>query len=132
LTLVQIRDLYLMAHQYQLETELAHGKPDEAFTRQFLSNASSKSLPISGWSSADFIVGAGVVIIQPSTSRVVLLKRRRKIKDQNGIEKEELVYFLPKGRKDVGESLAENALREGYEEVSDFCLPRSRCYRLEL
>jgi len=110
-----------MADCHPLETEIAHQKPDEPFHRRFLSAASSKSLPISLWASSDFLLGAGVVIIQPSTSRVVLLKRVEKFKDENGVETDGIVYFLPKGRKDVGESLSEAALREGYEESGYKC-----------
>ena len=47
-----------------------------------------------------------MVILQPSTSRVVIVHETR------------LNYwFLPKGRKDVGESMEQAALREAYEEV---------------
>jgi 8-oxo-dGTP pyrophosphatase MutT (NUDIX family) len=31
-------------------------------------------------------------------------------------------WFLPRGRKDIGESLEQAALREAYEEVSSFIL----------
>lgn len=48
-----------------------------------------------------------MVIIQPSTRKVVLLYERRRN-----------YWFLPKGRKDIGESLEQTALREAYEEVS--------------
>lgn len=52
------------------------------------------------------MIGAGMVILQPSTSRVVIVHETR------------LNYwFLPKGRKDVGESMEQAALREAYEEV---------------
>jgi len=80
------------------------------------SSSSTESKITAIWSSHDFILGAGVVIIQPSTGRVVLLKRKGKIKG-----KEETIYFLPKGRKDIGESIEECALREGYEESGYKC-----------
>ena len=52
------------------------------------------------------MLGAGMVIIQPSSAKLVLLYENR------------LKYwFLPKGRKDLGESLEQTALREAYEEV---------------
>jgi hypothetical protein len=48
-----------------------------------------------------------MVIIQPETEKIVVIyDTKRKI------------WFLPKGRKDVGESLEQTALRETYEEVS--------------
>jgi len=46
-----------------------------------------------------------MVVIQPSTGKIVLL-----------YESEDKVWFLPKGRKDVGETLEQTALRETYEE----------------
>jgi len=51
------------------------------------------------------MLGAGMVIIQPSTNKVVLV--------YDSIGK---YWFLPKGRKDLGESLEKTALREAYEE----------------
>ncbi|EJD43363.1 hypothetical protein AURDEDRAFT_32946, partial [Auricularia subglabra TFB-10046 SS5] len=53
----------------------------------------------------DFVLGSGCVILQPSTSRIVLIW-----------DHEEKYWMLPRGRKDLGESLQEAALREGYEE----------------
>jgi len=47
-----------------------------------------------------------MVIIQPSTHRLVILYDTQKKR-----------WFLPKGRKDLGESLEQAALREAYEEV---------------
>jgi 8-oxo-dGTP pyrophosphatase MutT (NUDIX family) len=47
-----------------------------------------------------------MVVIQPSTGKIVVI-----------YESKEKVWFLPKGRKDVGESLEQAALREAYEEV---------------
>jgi 8-oxo-dGTP pyrophosphatase MutT (NUDIX family) len=49
-----------------------------------------------------------VVIIQPATGKVVLVTDKRER------------WFLPKGRKDKGESLEQTALREAYEEVNEF------------
>jgi len=57
------------------------------------------------WFASDFMVGAGMVIFQAGTGRVVLLQNA-----DNGR------WFLPKGRKDVGESLEQAVLREAYEE----------------
>lgn len=55
--------------------------------------------------SENFMLGAGAVIIQPSSEKVVIV--------QDGDH-----WFLPKGRKDLGESIEEAVLREAYEEVS--------------
>ncbi|PCH43129.1 hypothetical protein WOLCODRAFT_121534, partial [Wolfiporia cocos MD-104 SS10] len=65
------------------------------------------------------MLGAGLVIIQPSSGKVLLCcksKRRR--------------WFLPTGRKDVGESIEQAALREVYEEIrkSDTGLPTEQDY----
>jgi 8-oxo-dGTP pyrophosphatase MutT (NUDIX family) len=51
------------------------------------------------------MLGAGMVIIQPSTHKIVVI-----------YETEKQYWFLPRGRKDVGESLEQAALREAYEE----------------
>ncbi|KAF8889124.1 NUDIX hydrolase domain-like protein [Infundibulicybe gibba] len=66
---------------------------------------SSPAIPNSGWCSADFMLGAGMVIIQPATGKLVLIW-----------EAERKYWFLPKGRKDRGETLEQAALREAYEE----------------
>jgi hypothetical protein len=54
--------------------------------------------------SENFMLGAGAVIIQPSSQKVVI------VQDGNR-------WFLPKGRKDLGEPIEQAALREAYEEV---------------
>ncbi|KAG7443240.1 uncharacterized protein BT62DRAFT_1009426 [Guyanagaster necrorhizus] len=66
---------------------------------------SSAEIPDGGWASCDFMMGSGMVIIQPSSHKVVVC--------YDSLRQE---YFLPKGRKDVGESLEEAAVREAYEE----------------
>ncbi|KAH8822663.1 hypothetical protein DL96DRAFT_1618635 [Flagelloscypha sp. PMI_526] len=71
-----------------------------------ISEHSSPMLPNSIYCSSDFMLGAGMVIIQPSTKKVVLV-----------FDKSLQCFFLPKGRKDVDESLEETALREAYEET---------------
>jgi len=70
-----------------------------------LSERSTAAIPNSIFHATDFRLGAGVVIIQPSTSKIVL------VTDKRGR------WFLPKGRKDKGESLEQTALREAYEET---------------
>ena len=47
-----------------------------------------------------------MVIIQPSSGKVVLVN-----------DTELGTWFLPRGRKDIGETLEQCALREAYEEV---------------
>lgn len=74
-----------------------------------LSPNSTAGFPDSLIYASDFMIGAGMVIIQPSTGRVVL------VKEPDG---DSFHWFLPKGRKDTGESLEQAALREAYEEVS--------------
>ncbi|KAK3065205.1 hypothetical protein LTS18_006414, partial [Coniosporium uncinatum] len=54
--------------------------------------------------------GAGVAIFHLRTSRVVVCHHSR-----------DRYYFLPKGRKDIGESLAEASVREGFEESGVRC-----------
>jgi hypothetical protein len=55
--------------------------------------------------SENFMLGAGAIIIQPSSGKVVIVQEGNR-------------WFLPKGRKDLEESIEAAALREGYEEVS--------------
>ncbi|TFK48202.1 hypothetical protein OE88DRAFT_1647196 [Heliocybe sulcata] len=69
------------------------------------SHSSSPAVPDSLWYASDFVIGAGMVIIQPSTRKIVVV--------YDGSSER---WFLPKGRKDVGESIEEAALREAYEE----------------
>ncbi|GLB44509.1 putative NUDIX domain containing protein [Lyophyllum shimeji] len=70
-----------------------------------LSEFSSPAVSNCGWASENFMLGAGMVIIQPSSHKVVVVHDSR----YN-------YWFLPKGRKDIGESLEAAALREAYEE----------------
>ena len=71
-----------------------------------LSDLSSNTVRNSIWHTGDFRLAASLVILQPSSRKVVLVHDTR-----TG------AWFLPRGRKDVGESLEQTALREGYEEV---------------
>lgn len=73
---------------------------------QPLSPDSDPGFPDGAYYAADFMLGAGMVILQPATGKVVI------VYDSNSKQ-----YFLPKGRKDIGESLEQAALREAYEEV---------------
>ncbi|TFY53917.1 hypothetical protein EVJ58_g9172 [Rhodofomes roseus] len=69
------------------------------------SQQSSPSVRNSFWFCSDFMVGAGMVVLQPATGKVLLLYEPRNDR-----------WLLPKGRKDVDESLEQTALREAYEE----------------
>ncbi|KAF7321096.1 Nudix hydrolase domain-containing protein [Mycena chlorophos] len=66
---------------------------------------STAAIPNSIFADQNFMLGAGMVIFQEDTLRVVVC-----------YEPQENKWFLPKGRKDVGESLEDAALREAYEE----------------
>ena len=83
-----------------------------------LSGLSTRAVPPTRWSSNDFVAAAGLCILQPSTGRVVLVS-------VGGQGTKGGRWFLPRGRKDIGESLEETALREGYE-VRSFSLPVSQ------
>lgn len=52
------------------------------------------------------MLGAGMVLIQDKTNKIVVI-----------YEKQKKYWFFPRGRKDIGESLEQTALREAYEEV---------------
>ncbi|KAH9894034.1 hypothetical protein C8Q73DRAFT_694267 [Cubamyces lactineus] len=80
-----------------------------------MSPESDDGVPDRLWFSQDFMLGAGMVIIQPTTGKVVLL-REPVGPDPKNPTKTLYYWFLPKGRKDRGESLEQAALREAYEE----------------
>jgi 8-oxo-dGTP pyrophosphatase MutT (NUDIX family) len=61
------------------------------------------------------MLGAGMVIVQDKTNKIVVI--------QDTKTKE---WFLPRGRKDRGESLEQTAMREAYEEVNVFPTSRSK------
>ena len=52
------------------------------------------------------MLGAGMVLIQENTHKIVVVYEKRK-----------KFWFFPRGRKDIGETLEQAALREAYEEV---------------
>jgi hypothetical protein len=62
------------------------------------------AIPDSFFHGTEFILGAGIVAIQPSAGKIVVV--------WNG----EGRWFLPKGKKDKPESLDKTASREGFEE----------------
>jgi len=81
----------------------SHGR-NSAVPLSFSKN-STPAVPPSLWFASDFLLGAGMVIIQPETEKIVVI-----------YDTKSKFWFLPKGRKDVGESLEQTALREAYEE----------------
>ncbi|CCM00710.1 uncharacterized protein FIBRA_02750 [Fibroporia radiculosa] len=92
-------------HSRQSNTACKSARPPSTKEPRIFSHLSSPAIPDSMWFGSDFMLGAGMVIIQPSSGKLVLLYERQK-----------QYWFLPKGRKDVGESLEQTALREAYEE----------------
>ncbi|GJJ14019.1 hypothetical protein Clacol_008276 [Clathrus columnatus] len=72
-----------------------------------LSADSTGVVPDSLWFASDFLLGAGAVIIQPLSGMIVLIYDRQTDR-----------WCLPKGRKDLGESLENTVIREAYEEAS--------------
>lgn len=61
---------------------------------------------IANFTSDRFTVGGGVAIFHVASARVVVCYHSR-----------DKYWFLPKGRKDVHETVEQGAVREGYEEV---------------
>lgn len=64
------------------------------------------------------MLGAGMVLIQENTHKIVVVYETLK-----------KYWFFPRGRKDIGESLEQTALREAYEEV---CMIFLYCFVKEL
>ena len=85
---------------------LQSSEPEEFSRSKSLSRYSTDVVPESLWYCSDFRLAASLVIIQPSSGRLVLVHDTARN-----------YWFLPRGRKDVGESLEQAALREGFEEV---------------
>ncbi|MEM7173663.1 MAG: NUDIX domain-containing protein [Bacteroidota bacterium] len=61
------------------------------------------------WLSEEFVLSAGAVLFNQSLNKICII--------QNG----KGACFLPKGRKNVGECLAQTAVREVYEETGFRC-----------
>ncbi|KAI9463930.1 hypothetical protein F5148DRAFT_1210563 [Russula earlei] len=78
---------------------------EDTWPSRSFSERSTASIPDSCFYSLDFMLGASMVIIQPSSGKVVLVNDTSRNK-----------WFLPRGRKDIGETLEQCALREAYEE----------------
>ncbi|KAI0085519.1 hypothetical protein BDY19DRAFT_965412 [Irpex rosettiformis] len=93
------------AHQHQVGSRSRSLRIPPPLRSPQLGPVSSPGFPNSLFYASEFMIGAGMVIIQPSTSRIVIIH-----------ETKLNYWFLPKGRKDVGESVEQAALREAYEE----------------
>jgi len=77
----------------------------------------TSSKPVyANFASEKIVQGAGVAIFHLASERVVVCYHTR---DQ--------YWFLPKGRRNVGESIEDAACREGFEEVSFFSSLLSFC-----
>jgi hypothetical protein len=72
----------------------------------FYSENSTPAIPDSCFWTHDFVLGAGMVVIQPSSGKVLVVNDAARG-----------TWFLPRGRKDIGETIEQCALREAYEEV---------------
>jgi hypothetical protein len=82
--------------------------PPLQVTRIPLGPGSTPAVPDSAWCSDSFMLGAGMVLIQENTHNIVVV-----------YDSHYKRWFFPRGRKDVGESVEQAALREAYEEVCD-------------
>ncbi|KII91490.1 hypothetical protein PLICRDRAFT_38250 [Plicaturopsis crispa FD-325 SS-3] len=89
------------SNRARISHRLRPSPPPHIFTTE-----SSPAIPDSHWVAHDFWLGVGMVIIQPATNKVVIVH-------DSATDR----WFLPKGRKDIGESLEQAALREAYEET---------------
>ncbi|KAH9477119.1 Diadenosine hexaphosphate hydrolase [Psilocybe cubensis] len=70
-----------------------------------LSKWSTPAIPENAWCSTDFMTGAGMVVIQQNTEKIIVLYST--MMDY---------WFFPRGRKDIGECIEQAALREAHEE----------------
>ncbi|TFK71203.1 hypothetical protein BDN72DRAFT_765338, partial [Pluteus cervinus] len=66
---------------------------------------STPIVPNGLWCSQNFVTGAGMVLFQHETKKVVIIW-----------DSKNEYWLLPKGRKDIGETIESCALREAYEE----------------
>ena len=72
-----------------------------------LSDYSTAGVKNSAWASSDFLLGAGMVIIQRRTHLVVVVH-----------DTQQQDWFFLWERKNIGESLEQAAIREAYEEMN--------------
>lgn len=71
----------------------------------------------SHWPCSNFVLAAGTATFQISTAKVVLIEdRAHRPADKS---REKWCWFLPRGRKDRGETLEQCAVRETLEEVNN-------------
>ncbi|KAJ6492918.1 NUDIX hydrolase domain-like protein [Mycena vitilis] len=99
---------HTVGHGTQRHAAAAAHQPERTWfstLRKPMSDWSDPEVPDSSWAGGNFLLGAGMVVFQPATNKVVVV-----------FETQKKFWFLPKGRKDVGESLEQAALREAYEE----------------
>lgn len=89
-----------------LPKKIHHEKKARHVSRSSPPVPSSDSPVIANFDSSHLTIGAGVAIFHLATSRVILC--------QHSVKK---YWFLPKGRRDVGEDTVCGAEREGFEEV---------------
>ncbi|KAI5839580.1 hypothetical protein DFP73DRAFT_518621 [Morchella snyderi] len=71
--------------------------------------------PSTHWPSSNFVLAAGTATFQPSTGKVLLIQDTSRTRP--GIPRESCTWFLPRGRKDIGESIEACAVRETLEEA---------------
>ena len=90
---------------HQNDSPSHSSRPDWRGVLRYSQHSTQGPFQARAFISENFMLGAGAVIIQPSSGKVVIV--------QDGDS-----WFLPKGRKDLGESIEQAALREAYEEVS--------------
>ncbi|KAH8151037.1 uncharacterized protein LAJ45_04738 [Morchella importuna] len=71
--------------------------------------------PSTHWPSSNFVLAAGTATFQPSTRKVLIIQDTSRTRP--GTPRESCLWFLPRGRKDVGESIEACAVRETLEEA---------------
>ncbi|TCD71180.1 hypothetical protein EIP91_012129 [Steccherinum ochraceum] len=84
---------------------VARRRPTLAHPHVDMGPLSSPAIPDGMYFASNFLTGVGMLIIQPATGKVVVV-----------YDPDVEAWFFPKGRKDMGESLTDAALREAYEE----------------
>lgn len=67
------------------------------------------------WPSTHFVLAAGTATFQPSTAKVLVVEDTARRSPNS--PRETWSWFLPRGRKDQGETLEQCAVRETLEEV---------------
>ena len=88
---------------------LASNSPRPTF---IFSDYSSDPVPESVWASTEFLLAAGMVVIQPSMKKFLILESPS-VQPEDALER----WTLPHGRKHIGESLETAPVRIAREEV---------------